>query len=432
MTIAQFIGNATRRIEQMFPGYFPEAKHNHYVDYGWPTTISFSQLHGMYRRNGLARAVVEKTILKTWQDNPELWETEDQNETELEKQIRKRFDDLRVWQSMAEAHRRSMVGGYAGLILRYRDDQPFSAPVGRVNGGLEGLAEVIPAWGGAGAQLEVAEWVTDETSEDYGKPKMYRFNEAAVGQNQNQVRQFMVHPDRVLIWSADGTVHAGSALEPCYNALMDAEKIQGAGGEGFRKNARQGVALEADKETDLTRMAQAMGIKPSEVADVMNEQVEDFQRGFDKMLLLQGIKMSAVSVTLPIPEHFFAITVQTIASSRNMPTKILIGNQSGERASTEDSREWAQTNNAIRVNEAKPLIGQFVNRLEGVGILPERDWHIHWSDLTDATQDDKIKRAEVMANINQKGGMERPFLPDEIRTAAGYAAIEDTGNGLQT
>lgn len=418
--LSRMIANAGRRLETMFPGYFTAPKHNHAKDFGWPVSIDFAALHAMYSRNGLARAGTDKTILKTWQTNPEIWETEDTDETQLEADIRKRFADLRLWQAFAEADRRAFVGGYAGVIIRYRDDKRFAEPVDRVSGGLDGIAEVIPAWAG---QLEVSDWDTNEQSEDYGKPRMYRFNEATVSQQQGANRAFMIHPDRVLLWSADGTVHARSMLEAGYNDLLDAEKVKGAGGEGFYKSASGRQVLEADKETSLATMARDMGIAPDALGDAMQDQVADFTSGFDKMLFLQGITAKPMQVTLPSPEHFFAAPVASYASSIGMPVKILLGSQTGERASTEDAADWALTCTARRSNQSIPLINQFVQRLETVGILPERDWHIHWDDLTDATLETKIARAERMAKINQ-AALDPLFTGDEIRGVVGYEPLD--------
>ncbi|AHD00469.1 DUF1073 domain-containing protein [Leisingera methylohalidivorans] len=435
MSVTNFFANAARRLDLMVPGYFPEAKHNHYKDFSWPQTLTFRQLHSMYRRNGLASAGVNKTILKTWQDTPEIWETAKAKESPLEKDIRQRFEDLMIWQALAEADRRAMVGGYAGVILRFRDDKRFDQPVDSVRGGLDGLAEVIPAWGGQGAQLEVAEWVTDERSEDYGKPKMFRFNEAAVGKGQNKVRQFMVHPDRVLIWSKDGTIHCESDLEPGYNDLLDAEKVKGAGGEGFYKSARGNPVLEADKEMKWADMAKAMGVPVGELADKMNEQVEDFQKGFDKLLMVQGMQAKTLPVTLPTGDTYFNAAVNSFAASLLIPVKILLGSQTGERASTEDATEWNLVNNARRVNFAKPRIRALLNRLERVEIIPERDWAINWADLTDASKDKKIERAGKMADINKQQQDEPVWRAAEIRAAAGDEgvppnALSDDGDDL--
>lgn len=424
------IMNAVRRMDAMFPGYFPEAKHNHYRDFGYPQHITFEMLHGMFRRNGIARAGVEKTVLKTWQDSPDIWETDAPQESVLEADIRKRFDDLRIWQCLAEADRRSLVGGYSGAILRFADSKRFQEPVDRVPGGLLGLAEIIPAWAG---QLTVATWDTDETSETYGQPTMFQFNEAQIATDRNALNQksrsFMLHPDRVIVWSDDGTVHGRPILEPGYNDLMSMEKVSGAGGEGFWKNAKSAPVFEVDKEARLEEMARAMNVPPSDLADAMNNQVDDYQKGFDKLLMLQGMTAKTLGITLPSPEHFFNIALQGFAASINIPLKILVGNQTGERASTEDARDWAQTCMARRTGSVLPGIMGLIRRLERVSILPERDWFLHWTDLTESSMGEKIDRAGKMADINAKMGMEPPFLPEEIRAVVDMEPLPEMPEG---
>lgn len=422
---------AARRLDVMFPGFFATAKHNHYADFGYPANISFDMLYAMYRRNGIASAAVDKAILKTWQDTPFLQEkqrdgSEGQKteETAAEKEIRQRFADLRIWSRLAETDRRSMVGAYSGVILRLADNKTFSEPVDMVSGGLLGLVEIIPAWEG---QLQVSQWDTDEKSETYGQPLMFQFNEASVGEDIRQPRSFMLHPDRVIIWSRDGTLDCKSLLEPGYNDLMTLEKISGAGGEGFWKNAKSAPVLEVDPEAKIDEMAQAMGVPVEELVDRMNEQVEDWQKGFDKLLMIQGMQAKSLSVTLPSPEHFFAIALQSFAASITMPVKILVGSQTGERASTEDATEWSQTNMARRNNTVRPNIMELVNRLERFRILPERDWYLDWSDLTEASMSEKIDRVTKMADTNQKMREtgELVFTPDELREVLGKEPLTD-------
>ena len=422
---------ATRSLATMFPGYFGANKHNHYSDFGYPAEITFDLVFAAYTRHGIARAAVDKTVAKTWQDFPYVQafardDGDDTPETPVEKDIRERFAVLRLWQNMAEADRRSLVGSYAGVILRLADSQPFDKPVTRVPGGLLGLAEVIPAWEG---QLEVSDWDTDETSETYGHPKMFRFNEATVGQALNNPRQFDVHPDRVLIWSRDGTVNGRSFLEPGYNALLDMEKISGAGGEGFWKNAKSGLSLEIDKDAKLEDMAKAMGITAAEVVDRMDEQVGDFNKGFDKTLLLQGITAKPMQVTLPSPEHFFAVALQVFAASVQTPLKILVGSQTGERASTEDANEWSRTAMSRRTGETIPNILSLIERLVRFGILPvsPKGYHVDWSDLTEASMSEKVALADKMADVNtkMKDTGEFVFTPDEMRSVAGKEPLTE-------
>ncbi len=412
-----------RRLGAMFPGFFGAAspKHDHFKDYGWPEDLRFEQLYRMYRRNGLAAAGIDKTILKTWEDSPKVWETEDPAETPLEAQIRQRFEDLRFWGRMAEADRRSMVGRYGGVIFRFADGRRFHEPVESVPGGLMGLVETIPFWQ---SQLEVAEWNSDVESEAYGQPSFYQFNEAALGDQSPSPRQFRVHPDRVLIWSDDGTVHGRSALEPGFNDLIDAEKIKGAGGEGFWKSARGAPMIEAPQGVKPQDVARAMGVEPDKLMEALNDQIESFQQGFDKGLIMGGMTAKPLQISLPVPEHFFAAPVQCFAASLSVPVKILLGSQTGERASTEDAQEWARTCMARRVTRNLPILREAVNRLERFGILPERDWSLNWGDLTEASPGEKLERAVKMASINAQSRDGLVFTEDEIREAADFEPLD--------
>ncbi len=431
--VVTLANRAVRQLGAMFPGFFPgvSPKHDHYQDFGYPAVLTFDLLYKMYDRNGIAAAAVDKTALKTWQDMPFLLEQErdgsqagKRKETKLEKEIRLKLASMRFWAKLAEADRKSMVGGYSGVILRLRDGKGFDQPVDRVGGGLDGLYRIDPVWA---SQLKVADWDTDTTSETYGEPTMYEFNEAAVETGNPNKRSLRIHPDRVLIWSEDGTVEAKSLLSPGFNDLIDLEKIKGAGGEGFWKNAKAAPVFEVDKDAKIDQMAKAMGVPAEEVADRMNEQVEDYQKGFDKMLMLMGMQAKSLSVTLPSPEHFWSAPLQSFAASVCIPLKILVGNQTGERASTEDSDEWNLTNMARRRNVTHPNVMSLVTRLVTWGILPQKDWFIDQADLTESSMAEKIDRAGKMADTNQKmsDGGEIIFEPSEIRAVVGYEPLSE-------
>lgn len=415
------VNAAERRITHINGALFrTNTKHDHYSDFGWPEQVDFPQLYRMYCRNSLASAVVDKTISKVWQEYPEIWETEEPKGTKIEKDIARRFSDIHVWKSLAEADKRAMVGRYSAVILRLADGLPFDQPVGRVPGGLDGIVGLIPCWQ---EQLLPTMWNQDVASADYGTPLMYQFNESAISDVINNApRQFAVHPDRVIIWSEDGTTHCRSELESIYNDLIDAEKIKGSGGEGFWKTSRGAPMIEAPEGMDPSQLAQAMGVDMAGLRDAINDQIDDFQSGFDKGLMLGGMTAKPLQISLPSPEHFLAGPINSIAAAREMPVRILMGSQSGERASTEDAKAWSLTCNSRRVNRCKPLILNLLNRLERFGIIKNIDWVIGWSDLTESTGEERIERALKMAEINAKTAAfdVPPFLPAEIRETAGF------------
>jgi uncharacterized protein len=135
----------TRDLSSMFPGYFQTStKRDHYIDFGFPKNLTFQHFYQMYRRNGFAKAAVNKTVGKTWQSNPYIQENDNAEDvTPLEKLIVKRFEKIRFWQVLAEADRRSLVGKYAGVIFRFADGKRFNEPVDRITSGLDGQTENV-------------------------------------------------------------------------------------------------------------------------------------------------------------------------------------------------------------------------------------------------------------------------------------------------
>lgn len=417
------------------PGIW-NAKHNYYRDFGFPERVDFDLLYQMYERNSLAKAAVDKTTRKTWQDPPWLLEKPrdgsegaTKKETRLEKQIRQHFTTIRFWTKVMEADRRSLVGKFGAVILRVADGKGTDEPLESVRGGLDALVDVIPVWEG---QLRVSTFVTDQADINYGEPTMYEYDEGAIqstsGTNTNQAgraRKLTIHPSRIIIWSMDGTLDGESSLKAGVNDLITIEKIVGAGGEGFWKTAKASPILEMDKEADMTKMAKAMGIPVDEIVDTMNKQAADWQAGFDELLILQGMTAKPMKVELPDPEHFFMNALQSFSASYDIPLKVLVGTQTGERASSEDASQWNQTCNFRRKNTVIPNILQIVKRLESCGILKVNpEWFVDWTDLTESTMLEKIDRAGKMAKVNKDFG-DIVFMPQEIRASVGYEPADE-------
>lgn len=402
--VLEFIANAyTRSMNTMFGGaYALDTKHSNYYDsYGYPKELTFDQFYTRFKRDPLAKAVCERAIKKCWQDYPSLREDDDpDNETQQETLIRQRFEELRVWPKLAEVDLRSRVGEYAAVILRLADGKQMDQPVETVPGGLDGLVEIIPAWQG---QLRASDWNSDVMSLDYGKPTMYQFNESSVNPEEGKIRSFNVHPDRVIIWSRDGTVYGTSVLEGVYNALLDAEKVRGAGGEGFWQAAKGTPHFDVDKDANIQQLAQMLGAADaSEIQEKMGEISDGARKGFDKALVTQGIKSTNQTYAVPNSREPFEIAVQSVASGAGIPMKILLGSQSGERASTEDANEWNQTCQSRRNNYVKPNIMSFVERLERFSIIPKSDWTLNWTDLTESSMKERLELMNIAADANSK------------------------------
>ena len=193
--------------------------------------------------------------------------------------------------------------------------------------------------------------------------------------------------------------------------------------------------VEIDKDTDFQAFKQAVeATDPGKTfQQILDEKAKKLNSGFDASYISQGMKVGTFSVSLPQPKEFFDIPLSAFAAGRSMPTKILIGMQTGERASTEDAQEWNNTIMSRRNRWSLPSIRALLFKLERFGMIAA-GWDIEWDDLTDDTPQARLERADKMADINtkQEATEGQPvFTGEEIRLEAGYegdipeATLED-------
>jgi hypothetical protein len=403
-----------------------------WADYGYKNTLEFDDHWSMFRRFGIARAGIMRPVEKSWQTTPSILEAGDPHEqTSWEKSFELFAKNIYMWNRLRGADYRNRVGRYAGLIMIVRDSKKLSVPMGTIRP--EQFSKFIPVFEG---QLEVKAWNQDQASDTYSEPSMYQFQETGGGdRDPNSVRSVDVHPSRVIIWAEgadDGSIYGVPALEAGFNDLQTMEKIIGAGGEGFWKNSRGSLHLDIDKDANLQQLAQALGTDMNGLPDALEDQIDAFAKGYDKQLLTQAMTSNSTSISMGDPEKPFSVALQSFSASVPVPTTILIGNQTGERASTEDAHAWNLTGMARRESFVIPQIELTIHRLMQIGVIETKDFVVGWDSLIEPTLGEKLDNGEKMSKINQAGlgsGV-LPFSSDEIRETSGFEAEEeDEGPG---
>lgn len=392
-----------------------------WCEYGFPENVSYEMLFNLYRRGGIAHGAVNKLAGLCWKTAPEVIEggeeERSEDETAWEKSVSATLTPS-LWRQFADADRRRLVGRYAGIILRLRDSKAWDQPV---QGGAKALAGMIVSWAGA---LTVAEWETDKASDAYGMPKMWQYVETGI--NGQPARNVRIHADRVFILG-DYSADAVGFLEPAYNAFVSLEKVEGGSGEAFLKNAARQVSVNFDKEVDLRSIASAYGVKVEELQERFNDAAREINRGNDTMLITQGASVAPLVSQVPDPRPTYDVNLQTACAAMDIPSRILIGNQSGERASTEDQRYFNARCQARRNTELSFEIHAFVAHLIRIEVLKaQTEYSVIWDDLNEATPADKLASAKLMSDVNTAaiGTGEQVFDTNEIRTAAGYDPAE--------
>lgn len=395
-------------------------RHSAWCEYGFPEQVTYENLYALYRRGGIAHGAVEKLVGKCWQTNPEIIEGDDadesKDETAWEKNTEKVFTK-RLWRAFAEADRRRQVGRYAGILLHINDSRAWDQPVFRG----KSLKKVTIAWAGS---LTVSEWVSDQKSADYGQPKQWKYVESLPNGGTNQR---FVHPDRVFILG-DYSNDAIGFLEPGYNACVSLEKVEGGSGESFLKNAARQLNVNFEKEIDFNNLASLYGVSIDELQDKFNEVAGEMNRGNDVLMTTQGATVAPLVTAVADPSATYNVNLQTFAASVDIPVKVLVGMQTGERASTEDQK-YFNARCQSRRGDLSFEIEDFSDKLIELKIIDAvSEKTVIWDDLNEQTGTEKLANAKTMAEINQtfQGSGENPaFSRKEIRTAAGYENVDE-------
>ncbi|MDU5679780.1 MAG: DUF1073 domain-containing protein, partial [Pseudomonas aeruginosa] len=252
---------------------------------------------------------------------------------------------------------------------------------------------------------------------------MWQYTEV---QPNGNTAQREIHPDRILIIGDMSDDEIGF-LEPGYNAAVSLEKVEGGSGESFLKNAARQLNVNFEKEINFSNLASMYGVSVTELQDKFNEAAAEVNRGNDVLLTTQGASVTPLVTAVADPSPTYDVNLKTFAASVDIPSRILVGNQSGERASTED-QIYFNARCQSRRGDLSFDIEDMVNKLIDLQILkPVAKFSIVWDDLNEQSSSDKLDSASKMSDINQKllaaGGP--VFTTNEIRVAAGYEPLGD-------
>lgn len=394
-------------------GYdFADTLHNIYLDYGYPLSLTFFNFWSMYRRFGIARRVVELYPDQTWLDDPII-----EGGDKFNKELEKLNGNLGLWRRLKGLDTRQRVGRYAGMFMRVRDNLPPDKPIEGLLPGLEALVDMVPLYE---SQLQVSSIQDDPIKDDFGMPVMYQFNAGTAGaRNEKAGASFQIHPSRIVIASEDSDnsgIYGIPVLESIYNSLMDLRKVLGGGGEGFYKNAAQSIVF------DLKDAASAKS--NSVLLSKFNEQYDEFSQNRSRRAIwTPGMEAKTLESKLVNPKEFAINSLMDISAGANIPSALLIGNQTGRLAGDQDTKGFLSQVQARRTDFGTDMITAAVDWMIKWGVLPAAGYTVEWPDAMAPSAEEKLGNAEKMAAINKlqfESGGDVAFAGEEIRESAGF------------
>ena len=180
---------------------------------------------------------------------------------------------------------------------------------------------------------------------------------------------------------------------------------------------------------DMQAFMSEMGVSTiPELHKRMNEMYSRYQKNIDSMYLAAGSKPHFNNITLTEPEFYFHNVVSVFAASVNIPLKMLIGTQTGERASTEDQKSFNATISSRRTDIVDPILMSLLAKLKAWNAISTSPWTVRWSDISLSTAKERAERVKLLADVSKiyaENGAGLPFSVGELREIAGLPAEID-------
>lgn len=389
---------------------------------GYPEEITFSELYRMYRRNGIANAVAKLIVDECWQSNPVITG----GGAEFQEAIKWMEENIDLWSRMRGMDLRQRVGRYGGMVIVARERGQASSKDELKADGYKALVKLQPVYE---SQIEVSSWISDPSSVKYGDPEAYNYRSNVDGaRNEGDNTDRTLHPSRVFAFGEDaddGSIYGVSAVEACYNSIMDMEKIRCGSAEGILRNSKQRFAVELKDDKGIA------ALKDKKLKDEFNQNMDDFNKGFDNSLLLYGAEARSMQAQLSSPKDAFDMCMAEIAAAAKAPATIIIGQQTGRLASDEDQKQLAKNVRVRRCQVINQAIRGLFRHLIAVGLLPEptESWDIEWESTLYIDDAAKLGMAKTMSETNEislRAGVGKLYSVKEVREAGGYMqAIDD-------
>ena len=344
---------------------------------GYKETITYADYYARYKRQDMAKAIIDRPVKSTWQGGVEIIEADDDKETKLEKAWVDLEDKLHITSVLSRLDRLTGIGRY-GILLLGLGDVPDMESFAKPAKSKE-LHYLQPFSEGS---AEIKSYEENPLSARFGQPEFYELTIAGTAGNNN----IKVHHSRVLHIVDDpleSEVEGSPKLEVVFNRLMDLEKIVGGDAEMFWRGARPGYQGLVDKDFQATTTTK----------ENLRTQIDEMEHNLRRLIVNEGVKFEALEQQISDPKNHVDIQIQMISAVTRIPKRILTGSERGELSSAQDADEWKTFIQNRREDYAEVrIIRPFVDRLISLGVLPKSQerYSVKWQDLFAISEKEQV------------------------------------------
>lgn len=402
-----------------------------YVALGYETDPTFEHFAARYARNGTARALIDKPPKDCWGDAPEIrddvHESSDGDTTQFEEDVTEFLAGRHTRKSPIErleaADRMARLGEYSLIVLGLSDPGVESGtPEDLENeveeGDLSSPEDIsyLSIFTQGDAPSDAIEFVEDPSDSRFSLPESYEidFGHGSYITNHSRV----LH---VVEGGLTNDLYADSILLRSLNRLDDVEKLLGGGAEAFWRTAYQGLIVKPP--TNLPS-----GVSPQDYGDDLSEQIRQYRHNMSREIYTSG-EIETLSTNISDPSSHLQGEYAEIAAGHDIPQSILMGNETGERATSEDRQMYHEYIARRRRQHCEnAMLRPLLDRLIEYGVLspPEGEGYVvEWPALDELGTSEEADLQKTYADTVDvlSGGMPREIATiEELRMLMGWDA----------
>ncbi len=366
-------------LAQSMTGTF-DGKRDIYNACGWPEEITFKQYWHRYKRQGMARRIINAPVGSVWRGKPTIEESETPGtETQFEQDIEHIINELNLYQYCSRVDCLAGIGEYAVLFLGLSGDGELAD---EVKPSKENKLLYFAVY--SQEHAEIIEYDEDPKSERFGLPLTYSIdfnrslNERARSQRQKgRIGKRLVHWSRVIHVAdelLEGDIFGQPRLECVWNNLLSLEMITGGSAEMFWQGAFQGLGFKAQQDAEFGE----------EEKEAMIEEIESYLHGLQRHLRLRGVDIEQLAPQVSDPTQHIDAQITQISAATSIPKRILTGSERGELASSQDQENWEDRVDERRKDYAEPIILRpIIDRLIELEAVaePKEGYTLEWPDI---------------------------------------------------
>ncbi len=381
-----------------------------YKAFGYNEDPGVPEFYKEYLR-GIGNRIIGAPVDKSWSKKPKIYDVAD-TDTAFNTDIELYYDTILYY--CKKIDRISRMGEYGVLYLGYDDATTIQDLEQPVTGARE-LLFVRPRMQ-SNANILASD---KEKTAHYGMPLFY---EIKLSDDDGSAK---VHYSRI-IHVAEGTLEDETmgipALLPCYNTLINIEKILGADAEGFFQGAFPGFVLSLK---DNAR-------PPSpEQKEALNKELTSFVHDFKRYFTQGGFDIKQLSPNATNPKENLYIQFVNLAAITRQPLRELMGSEKGELSSAQDARKWAGDMESRRDEHCEPkILRQTIDNMIAAGVIAEpKDgaYVVEWPTLLtrDAKEEAETAAKRAEAILKYTSGIDAHIPPHIFyRSLIGFSKEE--------